>query len=328
VSGTSRSGTVAIAHCMQQRCMNFNDALACVRRGRASVHPNSGFWRQLRELEAAMRQAGSLPSTQTTSTSTGNSTGSGSAASVPPLATARSAAAAASAPTRGADCVAAPKIDDKTVTQEVGLETGSESHSKPGAGPNKFPKGGDLPSSDKDKVDEDDDDDDDDDELALSALVVDAAEDERLAALEAEAAANAANAANAASGTEATQAQAPDSEVRHASSSPGGSCSNSCSNSSSSEGNNTENSLGSSSVVLVEPPVADDDATAVAASATGLLDTFAEASTAESPSDASTGVAKEESTGTGASESSEKGSGLSSSEGAATDEWVVVADSD
>jgi len=327
VSGTSRSGTVAIAHCMQQRCMNFNDALACVRRGRASVHPNSGFWRQLRELEAAMRQAGSLPSTQTTSTSTGNSTGSGSAASVPPLATARSAAAAASAPTRGADCVAAPKIDDKTVTQEVGLETGSESHSKPGAGPNKFPKGGDLPSSDKDKVDEDDDD-DDDDELALSALVVDAAEDERLAALEAEAAANAANAANAASGTEATQAQAPDSEVRHASSSPGGSCSNSCSNSSSSEGNNTENSLGSSSVVLVEPPVADDDATAVAASATGLLDTFAEASTAESPSDASTGVAKEESTGTGASESSEKGSGLSSSEGAATDEWVVVADSD
>ena len=327
MSGTSRSGTVAIAHCMQQRCMNFNDALACVRRGRASVHPNSGFWRQLRELEAAMRQAGSLPSTQTTSTSTGNSTGSGSAASVPPLATARSAAAAASAPTRGADCVAAPKIDDKTVTQEVGLETGSESHSKPGAGPNKFPKGGDLPSSDKDKVDEDDDD-DDDDELALSALVVDAAEDERLAALEAEAAANAANAANAASGTEATQAQAPDSEVRHASSSPGGSCSNSCSNSSSSEGNNTENSLGSSSVVLVEPPVADDDATAVAASATGLLDTFAEASTAESPSDASTGVAKEESTGTGASESSEKGSGLSSSEGAATDEWVVVADSD
>ena len=326
MSGTSRSGTVAIAHCMQQRCMNFNDALACVRRGRASVHPNSGFWRQLRELEAAMRQAGSLPSTQTTSTSTGNSTGSGSAASVPPLATARSAAAAASAPTRGADCVAAPKIDDKTVTQEVGLETGSESHSKPGAGPNKFPKGGDLPSSDKDKVDEDDD--DDDDELALSALVVDAAEDERLAALEAEAAANAANAANAASGTEATQAQAPDSEVRHASSSPGGSCSNSCSNSSSSEGNNTENSLGSSSVVLVEPPVADDDATAVAASATGLLDTFAEASTAESPSDASTGVAKEESTGTGASESSEKGSGLSSSEGAATDEWVVVADSD
>ena len=60
VSGISRSGTVVVAYLMTRRRLGFNDALALARTGRPCVHPNSGFWRQLRELEADLRAQGAI----------------------------------------------------------------------------------------------------------------------------------------------------------------------------------------------------------------------------------------------------------------------------
>ena len=50
-AGISRSATFTIAYIMKREGMGFDSALAYVRKGRKSVHPNSGFREQLRAFE-------------------------------------------------------------------------------------------------------------------------------------------------------------------------------------------------------------------------------------------------------------------------------------
>ena len=65
VSGISRSGTVVVAYLMRSKGISFDDALALARQGRPEVHPNSGFWRQLRGYEADLRRLGMITGTIT-----------------------------------------------------------------------------------------------------------------------------------------------------------------------------------------------------------------------------------------------------------------------
>lgn len=52
VSGISRSASMVIAYLVAEKRMRYDEALAYTKARRGCVHPNSGFQRQLRELEA------------------------------------------------------------------------------------------------------------------------------------------------------------------------------------------------------------------------------------------------------------------------------------
>lgn len=53
--GVSRSATCALAFLMIKRGMSLTEALATVR-SRRDIHPNTGFLRQLQQLERELRQ--------------------------------------------------------------------------------------------------------------------------------------------------------------------------------------------------------------------------------------------------------------------------------
>ena len=312
---------------MQQRALNFNDALALVRTGRPSVHPNSGFWRQLRELEAAMRQAGTLAAPGTSAATGPNATSSSAAVDRPPQGNTSYSATdpytSASAPilppaalalsslqfllrspffttVASLHSVATATASAKSATRGNPSADGYQTDDKVVKGASRSPRGGIATFGNAEDEDVDD--------LALSALVVDKDEDERLAAEE-EAAATA---AAAASGAEGAQSQATESDARATPLSPG-----------KSEGKD-HSLLGTSSVVMVEPPVS-DDAIAVATSASDLLGIFAEASTPEMPNDDCSRRAGPSHTGITVPDTS---SISDCAEGTAVDEWVVVAGSD
>jgi protein-tyrosine phosphatase len=51
MSGISRSTSMVIAYLIKEKGMGFEEAFAFCKEKRPIVHPNSGFKKQLRELE-------------------------------------------------------------------------------------------------------------------------------------------------------------------------------------------------------------------------------------------------------------------------------------
>ena len=59
-AGVSRSPTIVVGYLMKKRGMTLKEALGQVVRARPQVSPNSGFLRQLKELEVELRGASSI----------------------------------------------------------------------------------------------------------------------------------------------------------------------------------------------------------------------------------------------------------------------------
>jgi len=64
VSGNSRAGAIVCAYVMATKKVGYDEALAVVRAKRDTVHPNSGFIKQLREYEDELKDRQVIPGRQ------------------------------------------------------------------------------------------------------------------------------------------------------------------------------------------------------------------------------------------------------------------------